>query len=57
MHKKLQARSQDSLLPALRVGGFRAEKRSAQASAHPLSQAQGGLFCDCVRVECLFVCH
>ena len=33
--------------------GVRAEKRSAQASAHPLSQAQGGLFCDCVR---LFVC-
>ena len=38
---------------------FRAEKRSAQASAHPLSQAQGGLFCvltacvDCVRQ---FVC-
>ena len=33
---------------------FRAEKRSAQASAHHLSQAQGGLFCvltegvDCV---------
>ena len=26
--------------------GFRAEKRSAQASAHPLSQAQGGLFCE-----------
>ena len=24
---------------------FRAEKRSAQASAHPLSQAKGGLFC------------
>ena len=24
---------------------FRAEKRSAQASADPLSQAQGGLFC------------
>ena len=24
---------------------FRAEKRSAQASARPLSQAQGGLFC------------
>ena len=23
---------------------FRAEKRSAQSSAHPLSQAQGGLF-------------
>ena len=23
---------------------FRAEERSAQASAHPLSQAQGGLF-------------
>ena len=37
---------------------FRAEKRSAQASAHPLSQAQGGLFCvlkcvDCT--VCLFV--
>ena len=38
---------------------FRAEKRSAQAFAHPLSQAQGGLFCvltacvDCVRQ---FVC-
>ena len=31
-------------------GGFRAEKRSAQASAHPLSQAQGGnsLCVDCV---------
>ena len=24
---------------------FRAEKRSEQASAHPLLQAQGGLFC------------
>ena len=24
---------------------FRAEKRPAQASAHPLSQALGGLFC------------
>ena len=24
---------------------FREEKRSAHASAHPLSQAQGGLFC------------
>ena len=24
---------------------FRAEKCSAQASAHPLSQAQGGIFC------------
>ena len=29
---------------------FRAEKRSAQASAHPLSQAQGGLFCRCLLV-------
>ena len=28
-----------------RPGAFRAEKRSAQASVHPLSQAQGGLFC------------
>ena len=33
---------------------FRAEKRSAQASAHPLSQAQGGLFC-VLTVVCLFV--
>ena len=32
---------------------FRAEKRSAQASAHPLPQAQGGLFC--VLTLCLFV--
>ena len=31
---------------------FRAEKRSAQASAHPLSQAQGRLFCV---LTCLFV--
>ena len=31
---------------------FRAEKRSAQASAHPLSQAQGGLF----SVLTVFVC-
>ena len=36
---------------SIRVSDFRAEKRSAQVSAHPLSQAQGGLFCDCV------VCH
>ena len=33
---------------------FRAEKRSAQASAHPLSQAQGGLFCACV--GCVQLC-
>ena len=31
---------------------FRAEKRSAQASAHPLSQAQGGLFCVLKCVDC-----
>ena len=31
---------------------FRAEKRPAQASAHLLSQAQGGLFC----VLTMFVC-
>ena len=32
---------------------FRAEKRSAQASAHPLPQAQGGLFCVLTRgVDC-----
>ena len=34
------------------VATFRAEKRSGQASAHPLSQAQGGLFC----VLTVFVC-
>ena len=33
---------------------FRAEKRSAQASAHPLSQAQGGNFL-CVDCACLFL--
>ena len=36
---------------------FRAEKRSAQASAHPLSQAQGGLFCVLTVFDSLFVCH
>ena len=38
--------------------GFRAEKRSAQASAHPLPQAQGGLFCvltDRVHCVCLLL--
>ena len=30
--------------PPKTVPQFRAEKRSAQASAHPLSQAQGGNF-------------
>ena len=39
---------------------LRAEKRSAQASAHPLSQAQGGLFrvltvFDSRSTVCLFV--
>ena len=34
--------------------GFRAEKRSAQASAHPLSQAQGGNFL-CVDCVCLLL--
>ena len=34
---------------------FRAEKRSAQASAQPLSQAQGGLFCVLTVVFVLFV--
>ena len=33
---------------------FRAEKRSAQASAHPLSQAQGGNFL-CVHCACLLL--
>ena len=36
---------------------FRAEKRSAQASAHPLSQAQGGLFCVLTVFDGVFVCH
>ena len=36
------------------VKGFRAEKRSAQASAHPLSQAQGGNFL-CVDCACLLL--
>ena len=35
--------------------GFRAEKRSAQASAHPLPQAQGGLFCVLTVLTVLFV--
>ena len=39
------------------VPEFRAEKRSAQASAHPLSQAQGGLFCVLTVFDSLFVCH
>ena len=36
---------------------FRAKKRSAQASAHHLSKAQGGLFLcvDCVDCVCLFL--
>ena len=35
---------------------FRAEKRSAQPSAHPFSQAQGGLFCVLTMCSlCLFV--
>ena len=38
--------------PVSPVSQFRAEKRSAQASAHPLPQAQGGLFC----VLTVFVC-
>ena len=36
--------------------GFRAEKRSAQASAHPLSQAQGGLFCALTVALTVFIC-
>ena len=39
---------------AHRYIGFRAEKRSAQASAHPLSQAQGGNFL-CVDCVCLLL--
>ena len=38
---------------------FMAEKRSAQVSAHPLSQAQGGLFCVLTMLtvfDSLFVC-
>ena len=40
------------ILVTLVILVFRAEKRSAQASAHPLPQAQGGLFC----VLTVFVC-
>ena len=36
---------------------FRAGKRSAQATAHPLSQAQVWLFCVLTVFDCLFVCH
>ena len=49
--QKLQARDSVGVLGRVMIlktkndGDFRAEKRSAQASAHPLSQAQGGLFC------------
>ena len=45
-----------SLLPKRKIPGccFRAEKRSAQASAHPLSQAQGGNFL-CVDCACLLL--
>ena len=32
---------------------FRAEKRSAQASTHLLSQAQGGLFCVLTEFDCV----
>ena len=39
-----------------RQADFRAEKRSAQSSAHPLSQAQGGLFCVLTVFDSLFVC-
>ena len=38
---------------SLLVYDFRAEKRSAQASAHPLSQAQGGNF---LCVDFVLVC-
>ena len=34
---------------------FGAEKRSAQSSAHPLLQAQGGLFC--LSTAFFFVCR
>ena len=45
-----------SLLPKRKIPGccFRAEKRSAQASVHPLSQAQGGNFL-CVDCACLLL--
>ena len=50
--KETEAQDLGLRLLRLRVV-FRAEKRSAQASAHPLSQAQGGLFC----VLTVFVCY
>ena len=42
----------DHKLVSFQYSDFRAEKRSEQASAHPLLQAQGGLFC----VLTVFVC-
>ena len=55
---KFPARLPRSLLEKTEISGtepacpFRAEKRSAQASAHLLPQAQGELFC----VLTVFVC-
>ena len=42
--------------PLSDVVRFRAEKRFAQASAHPLPQAQGGLFCVLTVLLTVFVC-
>ena len=46
-------RSKTSLLKLPITAQFRAEKRSAQASVHPLSQAQGGLFCVLTAFRCV----
>ena len=48
----ISPKSQNGELDCRLLVPFRAEKRSAQASAHLLSQAQGGLFC----VLTVFVC-
>ena len=51
-----QPRAQDRMGRTMISHAFRAEKRSAQASAHPLSQAQGGLFSVLTMCSlCLFV--
>ena len=49
VHEKTKAQAVQNLYPA----DFRAEKRSAQASAHLLSQAQGGLFCVLTEFDCV----
>ena len=51
---KEKAPTEEASTTTAREKRFRAEKRSAQASAHPLSQAHGGLFFVLTsRVDCV----